>query len=146
MAMTFLSAPPSSTPGTSVLRVQAKCFGRKQGLGALSILHLREGDGRSRRRAGCDLLREGRPAQHTDPRRAAQHLRQDLGHAKQAPILDALGGRDNESARPKVWAELGGRGPEVLRGHDAEHQLRAPDSLTELAGDAQRRRKAKPGR
>ena len=97
--MMFFSAPPISTPTTSVLRIQPEVRRAKLALHVLGQNRIGARHRHRCRQAARDLDREARARQHGDRARAADFLRDHFRHAQQRVLLDALRRAHNQRLR-----------------------------------------------
>ena len=140
--MTFLSAPPSSTPITSVDGVEAEGLRGELGLDAGGDGRIVKSDGDGGGLALRDFQGEAGAAEGADgkfdPRLTrgigSQAIGDDLGHAQVRVVFNALGGADDDLAGMNERPQTGQCGAEKLRWHDGDEDLSIADGLT-AAGD-----------
>src|SRR5579875_1451877 len=120
IAITFLSAPATSTPTTSVERLVPR----------------RDDDGG--RAALPHLARERRPGEKADagPQPRGQDLVEDLAHEPVRLELDALGRAHDDDVVGGVRRPARGELARVLRGADREDEGAAAHGLHDVAGGA----------
>ena len=101
IASTFFSAPAISQPTTSGFVYTRNVGVMNSCCSSLGRLGVVDRDDRRRRLARRDLAREVRTGQHADAVGvvAGEHLGDDLGHAQQRSLLDALRQADDRGVR-----------------------------------------------
>ena len=83
--------------------------------------------------AGGDLLREGGAAEDGDG--VVGDGGDDLGHAQEGGLLDALAGAEDDLVGGEEWGDVGDDVAEVLGGDDAEDDVGLEDGAGEVGGD-----------
>ena len=94
--------------------------------------------------AGGDLLGEGGAGEDGDG--VVGDGGDDLGHAEEAGLLDALAGAEDDLVGGEERGDVGDDAAEVLRGDDAEDDVGLEDGAGEVGGDVDVAGRVKPGR
>src|SRR5260370_28204837 len=83
--------------------------------------------------AGGDLLREGWTAGHGE--RIVRDCGDELGHAEEGGLLDALAGAEDNLVSCKQRGDVGDDSAQMLRWGDAEEDVGFEDGAGEVGGD-----------
>src|SRR6266851_10127641 len=119
--------------GDVVVRVDAKGGRGEVALDGLGDRRELRGDDDRGGHAGGDLLREGWTAEHGEG--IVRDCGNDLRHAEEGGLLDALAGAEDDLVSRKQGGDVGDDAAQVLRRRDTEEDVGFEDGAWEVGGD-----------